>query len=78
LINIREYAKGVAAAVTGAVDVGLVGVLDGVAGAETWVTGLALLVANFLGTVVVVKVKNAEQELRDFAGPDSVAEDKLF
>lgn len=73
---LREYAKAVAAAVTGGVNVGLVGVLDGLADAQTWVTGLALLVANFLGTVVVVKVKNAEKDLREFA--DSVADDKVL
>jgi hypothetical protein len=73
LANLREYAKGIAAAVTGGVNVGLVGILDGLADAQTWVTALALAVANFLGTVVVVKVKNAEKELRDFAGEDSVA-----
>lgn len=73
MANLREYAKGIAAAVTGGVNVGLVGILDGLADAQTWVTALALAVANFLGTVVVVKVKNAEKELRDFAGEDSVA-----
>lgn len=78
MANLREYAKGVAAAVTGAVDVGLVGFLDGLANAETWVTAVALVVANFLGTVVVVKVKNAEQDLRDFAERDSVVDDGLL
>jgi hypothetical protein len=76
LANLREYAKGVAAAVTGAVDVGLVGLLDGLAQAETWVTAAALAVASFIGTVAVVKLENAEQELREFAG-GSVVEDEL-
>lgn len=74
MVNLREYAKAVAIAVTGATNVGLVGVLDGLADAQTWVTALALVVANFLGTVVVVKVKNAEQELREFAGGTVVDE----
>lgn len=78
MANLKEYAKAVAAAVTGGVNVGLVGLLDGLAGAETWVTALALAVANFLGTVVVVKVRNAEKELRTFAGEDSVAPIEVF
>jgi uncharacterized membrane protein len=72
---LRRYAKAVAAAVTGAVDVALVALLDGAANADTWLTGAAVAVASFLGTVVVAKVENARDVVADFG--DSVADEGL-
>lgn len=69
---LRKYAKAVAAAATGAVDVLAVALIDGAAQAETWVSALAIAVATVLGTTVVAKVKNASDELEDFG--DSVVE----
>lgn len=70
---LRNYAKGVAAAVTGAVDVALVALVDGAAQADTWVTAALLAVANFVGTVAVVKLRNGADTVADAA--ESVAEE---
>lgn len=66
-MSLGKYAKGVAAAATGAVNVGLLGLLDAIAQADTWVTAVALVVANFIGTVAVVKLDNTKEALEKFA-----------
>lgn len=72
---LRKYAKAVAAAVTGAVNVALAAFLDGAANADTWVSATAIAVASVIGTTVVAKVKNASEDLRDFG--ESVADEQL-
>lgn len=69
---LRKYAKAVWAAVTGAVDVALVAILDGAANADTWVSAAAIALSTILGTTVVAKVKNVSQDLKEFG--ESVAE----
>lgn len=73
---LRKYAKAVAAAVTGAVNVALVALVDGAANADTWVSALALAVASALGTTVVAKVKNASEDVKDFG--ESVADESTL
>lgn len=73
---LRKYAKAVAAAVTGAVDVALVALIDGAAQADTWVSAAALAVATVLGTTVVAKVRNASDDVREFG--ESVADDNTL
>lgn len=74
---LRKYAKAVATAVTGAVDVALVALIDGAAQADTWISAVALAVATVLGTTVVAKVKNASEDVKDF-GESVVDESTLF
>jgi predicted solute-binding protein len=70
---IKKYMKGMAAAVTGFVDVALVTALDAAANADTWLTATAVAVASVIGTVLVVRLENAKDEITDFG--DSVADE---